>query len=489
MNYHFLLNEYNIPKPIIELVTQDFDNPTEIQLKSIPFTLTYNDLIGISPNGSGKTLAFTIPSLLTAFTHLNNKINNSPSVLILSPTRELTIQTYNIIKKYCDNLNIKSCCIYGEGNENEEKNKLNDNIEIIVATPGKLIKYIKEKVIFLSNISLLVLDEADKLIDLSFQESFNLIFEQLSKKHQTLLFSATWPTYVHNFSKKYITDNTQKIIIADNNTNQKIPSSITQKIEIIERKNQKREKRLIELLNQYQQNNNNLILIFVLYKSEASKLCDFILNNSNYKCGYIEGDMKQKNRTIAIENFKNGMTHILIATDVISRGIDIDNISHVINFSMGLSIENYIHRIGRCGRNNNIGIAHTFFVDYDYKFASDLIQILYNCNQNIPKELYDISKEYTNTKNKFEGDSYFHKKYNKDKDSNNNSDNNSDSNSDNNSDINSEDREFFGDSCKIIKQKSKNTHTIHNKNNKNNNNNNKNNNNNNNNNNHKNKKN
>jgi ATP-dependent RNA helicase DBP3 len=453
---HFFnfLNKYNLDSNIINIICKDYTEPTKIQFESLPHSLNNDDLIGIAPTGSGKTLAFTIPSLSIALKNIKQKNTGSPNVLVISPTRELTIQTFQFINKYSSNLNLKSVCIYGEGNEHEERKNLSETVNLLIATSGKIIKYLKDDIISLSDVSLLVLDEADKLIDLGFSESLDTIIKLIPKNHQTLLFSATWPQYIQEFSKKYIKESAKSITIVNDNSS-KIPTNITQTIEIINKQNKKREKRIIELLNEFNPSNNNLILIFVLYKSEASELCDYIEKNSNFKCGYIEGDMKQKHRTDAIEKFKSGEVPILVATDVVSRGIDIDNISHVINFSFGLSTEHYIHRIGRCGRNNKNGNSYTFFVDYDYKYASDLINILETSKQNVPEELREIKKEYKfkeNNNKKNQGDSYFLNKKNN-------------ATKKNEEEIfDSDDDEFFGDSCKIIENKPKKTHSIHSKN-------------------------
>jgi len=407
--FEYLKNDADKKNTLREIFYTKFTKPTPIQAQAWPIILnniqiepTHN-ILGIAQTGTGKTLAYLIPIIINILNMDKNKTKSNndqdktiskPIALILAPTRELTIQVAQITEDWCSLLDICTCSLNGGSDINlQSKTLLENNVQICIATPGRLIKHINANTISLSNISTFVIDEADKMLDLTFTSDLKTIFELLPFNRQNLLFSATWPEHMSNLINSLsLKEHLIQINIGSEKT--KPANTITQITEVIDRRNGGRERRLLELINNYYNvDNNNRILIFVLYKSEVKTLKAYL--KSKFKLaeiGSINGDFSQTQRTRAIDRFRSGDTPVLIATDVAARGLDIDEITHVINFSAGLSIEHYVHRIGRCGRAGNIGTSHTFIVDYDNHLIPELVKLLNDSLQFIPPELKEIAE-------------------------------------------------------------------------------------------------
>ncbi|KAI9017787.1 putative DEAD/DEAH box RNA helicase [Gaertneriomyces semiglobifer] len=366
-----------------------FPKPTFIQSACWPSILSGRDLIGIAATGSGKTLAFGVPALL----HIRNRRarknihKKKPQVLILSPTRELAMQIQEQLEKFTME-GVKSICIYGGVPKWEQKKALQQGVNIIVATPGRLIDLMEEgetagdQVCDLTDVSYLVLDEADRMLDMGFEESIKKIMKRLpSQNRQTVMFSATWPTAIQKIAEQYLS-NAAKVTVGSTDLSANI--NIEQRVEVVDP--MAKEQRLLALLAKYHSSRKNRILIFALYKKEAARL-EGLLRRNKFNVAAIHGDLNQGQRTAAIEGFKSGTCPLLIATDVAARGIDIPNVEYVINVTFPLTIEDYCHRIGRTGRAGAKGISHTFFTLHDKAHSGALVNILKQANQNVPADL------------------------------------------------------------------------------------------------------
>ena len=373
--------EANFPSKIYESLSK-FPKPTVIQSVSWPFLLTGKDFVGIAATGSGKTLAFGVP----AWIHIQNNLRSytkKPKVLVLSPTRELSMQIQEQFERFGTDAGIKSACIYGGVSKKEQKDALRQGMHSIIATPGRLIDLFEEddSVCDLSDVSYLVLDEADRMLDQGFEEAIKKIIARLPKERQTIMFSATWPTSIQKMAMSHL-KNPIKVTVGSDDLSAN--ARIEQRVEVLDPN--AKEQRLLQLLKDYHKSRKNRILIFALYKKEAARLEGFIKRNG-YKVGAIHGDLNQQQRSQSIENFKSGDVPLLIATDVAARGIDIPNVEYVINVTFPLTVEDYCHRIGRTGRAGKTGISHTLFTVHDKSHSGALINVLKQANQNVPDDL------------------------------------------------------------------------------------------------------
>jgi ATP-dependent RNA helicase DBP3 len=321
----------------------------------------------------------------------------TPLVVILSPTRELATQTFTVTQQICKNLGfLRAISLMGGPSVENQIELLQTNIvDLIVCTSGRLSKLLKADGLHLDHVKYFVLDEADRMIDIGFEDDLRLILSHMqlenrkssTDKPQIVMFSATWPE-----STKAIVENllgSKDIpLVQIGGIDLAAAKNVKQIVEIIDKRNAKREKRLLELLKEYGSDPKSLIIIFVLYKREADDVSSY-LQRHGHPCIVLHGDKAQGERKIAMAAFRTGQSRILVATDVAARGLDVPNVTHVINFSLGLSVENYIHRIGRSGRAGAKGVAHTFLIDTDYVHAPALIDVLRKSGASIPAELFE----------------------------------------------------------------------------------------------------
>ncbi|KAI9206184.1 P-loop containing nucleoside triphosphate hydrolase protein [Polychytrium aggregatum] len=367
-----------------------FPKPTCIQSIAWPGVLSGRDLVGIAATGSGKTIAFALPSMI----HIRNRQVSSgsvfhgtkfPQVLVLSPTRELAIQIQETYEKFGGSIGIRSTCVYGGVNKWEQKKVLNNGVGVIVATPGRLIDLIEDEdgSCDLSDVSFLVLDEADRMLDLGFEEAIKKIVARIKPKseRQTVMFSATWPSAIQKIASQYLNE---PIRVTVGSTDLAANVNIEQRVEVLDP--QGKDRRLVDLLRDYHKSRKNRVLVFALYKKEAARLEQY-LQRQGWKVASIHGDLSQQQRTDAITKFKDGSMPLLVATDVAARGIDVNDVEYVINYTYPLTTEEYCHRIGRTGRAGKKGIAHTFFTVQDKAHSGALINVLKQANQKVPAEL------------------------------------------------------------------------------------------------------
>ena len=338
----------------------DFKTPTPIQSKSIPVSLAGKDILGTAQTGTGKTLAFTIPMI--------NKLilDKNAMALIICPTRELASQVMQTVLK----LNVReigignALLIGGEGMQKQLK-KLKKRARIIVGTPGRINDHLKRQSLNLSKVSYLVLDETDRMLDMGFTPQIELILKFIPKQHQTLLFSATLPNNILRISEKYL-NNPERIAVGSLST--PIDKIKQETFQITQ------DKKYHELINQLIERNGS-ILVFVKTKHGADKIVKR-LKYDGHSADAIHGNLRQSKRERVINNFRNGKSRILIATDVAARGLDIPLIQHVINYDLPQVPEDYIHRIGRTGRAGKEGSALTFLTPSDRSMWNSISRLI-----------------------------------------------------------------------------------------------------------------
>jgi len=261
------------------------------------------------------------------------------------------------------------------------KKALKEGVHVVVATPGRLLDLINDQALTLQDVNYLVLDEADRMLDLGFEKDIRSIIDMTPKTRQTLMFSATWPKDVQKLAAQFL-NNPLKVTIGSDELSAN--KNVTQLVEVIEPL--ARDERLIQLLSNYHKSRKNKVLVFVLYKKEATRVENFLRRRGWANCS-IHGDKNQSQRLEALASFTSGTVPLLIATDVAARGLDIPKVEYVINYSFPLTIEDYVHRIGRTGRAGAKGISHTFFQQFDKTHAGELVQVLKDANQTVPEDL------------------------------------------------------------------------------------------------------
>ncbi len=371
-----------ISKPILRAIANaGYDNPTLVQEKTIPLVLAKKDIIVSAQTGTGKTAAFALPILQTLIDQQDTpKKGKTIKALIVSPTRELAIQIEENFKIYSKHTNLTTAVVYGGASIEPQKAILKKGVDILIATPGRLLDLHKQDNINLDYIETLVLDEADLMLDMGFIDDVRKIERLCTKQKQILLFSATIPHKVEQLANS-ILNSPERIEVAQNASTSK---NVAQLLYYVPKKDK------IELCLHLLRNTiKGNIIIFRRTKFGVDKLEQTLLKN-NYKADSIHGAKSQIARQDALAKFKKGDVNILIATDVAARGIDIDNLDAVINFDLPNVPETYVHRIGRTARAGNTGVAHAFCSadEKDYlKTIQQLIGLQLNSIEDHPYPL------------------------------------------------------------------------------------------------------
>lgn len=379
-------------------VTAGFDKPTPIQSQCWPILASGRDIIGIAETGSGKTLAFAIPGLV----HVADQAPISakapgPRMLVVAPTRELAMQSSEVITQAGKLCGLRSICIYGGVPKHTQKKALRDGVHVVVATPGRLKDLVEDRSCNLSKVSYVVLDEADRMLDEGFEKDIRKIIGETHAERQIAMFSATWPQSIQALAHEFLIDPVKVTIGSDDLA---ASQNVTQIVEVVE--DRARDARVHSLLQKYHSSGTNLILLFVLYKKEADRV-ERMLRQRGWTCAAIHGDRTQEQRTQAVEKFKSGEIPLLIATDVAARGLDIRGVEYVLNYSFPLTIEDYVHRIGRTGRGGMKGTAHTFFTANDKPRAGELVNVLRDSNQTVPADLLKFGTHVKKKEHKLYG--------------------------------------------------------------------------------------
>ena len=323
----------------------DFAAPTPVQAACWPYLFAGRDIVGVAETGSGKTLAFGVPCI-RYIAQLGKKERRHIKSCIVSPTRELAVQIFEQLEKVAKPAGLKASCVYGGTSKDEQRATLR-GAQIVVATPGRLNDFVQEGSIDLSQVTYLVLDEADRIFDKGFEpEVRKIISATPSTGRQTLMFTATWPQSVRDIANSFM-DNPVKVTVGGNPSGElRANARIEQEVQVIDE--YEKQARLIQLLKQYQsgKNKNDRILVFCLYKKEATRIEEFI-RRKGFPVAGIHGDLNQQRRTESLDAFKRGTTPLLVGTDVAARGLDIPAVKVVINVTFPLTVEDYVHRIGR----------------------------------------------------------------------------------------------------------------------------------------------
>ena len=363
-----------IPQLEKALAKLKYEVATPIQSKSIPDLLLGKDLIGIAQTGTGKTAAFALP-ILQRMTERNPRLIKT---LVLAPTRELASQIGESFSEYGEFLKFKNTVIFGGVGQSRQVQALNRGVDIVIATPGRFLDLMEQRKLSLKDIEIFVLDEADRMLDMGFINDIKKIISKLPKKKQSLFFSATMSPEINKLAKTLL--------------HNPVHVEITAAATTVERINQctyfvdsgAKDKLLLNLLE-----NKHLtsILIFTRTKHKANKVSSF-LNKNNISSDAIHGNKSQNARTKALSDFKSGSVKVLVATDIAARGIDIDNISHVINYELPNEPESYVHRIGRTARAGTDGTAYSFCAADERNYLRDIERLTKQKIQVIDHELH-----------------------------------------------------------------------------------------------------
>jgi len=380
-------DEVNIPNYVLnEIKKQAYEKPTPIQAQGWPIALSGSNMVGIAKTGSGKTLGYILPAIV----HINNQPSltrgDGPIALVLAPTRELAQQIQQVASDFGSASYVRNTCVFGGASKGPQARDLQRGCEIVIATPGRLIDFLEMGVTNLKRCTYLVLDEADRMLDMGFEPQIRKILEQIRPDRQTLMWSATWPKEVRRLAEDFLGDYVQ---INIGSLELSANHNIRQVIEICS-ENDKNEK-LQELLESIYDTDEDpgKIIIFSETKVKVEAVARFI-RSFKVQCVSIHGDKSQMERDFVLRQFRTGKSNILVATDVAARGLDVDGIQHVINFDYPSNSEDYIHRIGRTGRSDNKGTSYAFFTENNARQAQDLINVLQEAKQEIPEKLQQM---------------------------------------------------------------------------------------------------
>jgi ATP-dependent RNA helicase RhlE len=348
-----LFTDLNLIKPILDaLDTEGYTKPTPIQQGAIPHILAGRDLLGCAQTGTGKTAAFAIPMLqLLAKPKTMQSAGQRPiRALILTPTRELAIQIQESFNSYGANIRLRNLVIFGGVNQGPQVNELRRGVDILVATPGRLLDLMNQGFINLKDVEIFVLDEADRMLDMGFVHDVKRVITKLPAKRQTLFFSATMPNEIQSLANSILT-NPEKVEVTPVSST---AETITQSLYYVEKQN--KASLLAFILSD---KSIETALVFTRTKHGADKVVKDLVK-LGISAEAIHGNKSQNARQRALSNFKNRSTRILVATDIAARGIDVDDLTHVINYELPDIAETYVHRIGRTGRAGASGISFSF---------------------------------------------------------------------------------------------------------------------------------
>jgi len=378
--------EASFPEYVIkEILEAGYKKPTPIQAQGWPVALTGRDMVGLAETGSGKTAAFVLPSIV----HINAQpilqSGDGPIALVIAPTRELAVQILNECNKFGHTSNIKTTCIYGGAPKGPQVRDLRNGVEIVIATPGRLIDMLEQRVTNLRRVTYLVLDEADRMLDMGFEPQIRKIVSQIRPDRQTLMWSATWPREVEELASSFLKD---PIRITIGSSDLHSNKNITQIIDCCEEYD--KIPKLKDVLSKIEPDSSNRVLIFSKTKRGVDSLTDS-LNSAGWKALAIHGDKNQSERDRVLNQFRSGRVAIMVATDVAARGLDVKDIKTVINFDFPGSCEDYVHRIGRTGRAGARGTAYSFFTQDNARQGRDLIRLLEQNNQCVPEPLRSMA--------------------------------------------------------------------------------------------------
>jgi len=383
--YIMSFESLNLIEPIQKAIkAEGYTTPTPIQAQAIPIILQGIDLLGVAQTGTGKTAAFAIPILqLLHKTHTLNKGKRSIKALIITPTRELAIQIDDSFESYGKYTGLTHTVIFGGVKQGKQTDALQNGVDILVATPGRLLDLINQRFISLKDIQLFVLDEADRMLDMGFVHDIKKVLAILPERRQSLFFSATMPPEIQKLSDN-ILYNPQKVEVTPVSST---ADTIKQALYFVDKNNKN-----ALLLDILANKTIETALVFTRTKHGADKVVKTLLK-SNIKAEAIHGNKAQNARQRALENFKAKTTRVLVATDIAARGIDVDDLAYVINFEMPNIPETYVHRIGRTGRAGANGTALSFCETEEIPYLRDIQKLIGKIIPVIEKHDYPMSTQ------------------------------------------------------------------------------------------------
>ena len=369
-------SDLNIIEPILKaLRTEGYEKPTPIQEQAIPIVLNRKDLLGCAQTGTGKTAAFAIPTLqiLTAEKNPDPRAPRKVKALILTPTRELAIQINESFEAYGRHTGLRHAVIFGGVSQNQQVEALRRGVDIVIATPGRLMDLFNQRFISFQDISIFTLDEADRMLDMGFIMDVRRIVAKLPMKRQTLFFSATMPPEIQKLANTILQNPVKVEVTPPSTTVEKIEQSV-----FFVEKNDKQ-----ALLRHVLRNTEaETALVFTRTKHGADRVAKF-LNLSRITAEAIHGNKSQNARQRALNNFKAKQTRVLVATDIAARGIDVDDLTLVINYELPNIPETYVHRIGRTGRAGASGVALSFCDLEEKEFLRDINRFLLSLSRQL----------------------------------------------------------------------------------------------------------
>lgn len=341
------------PNVLKAVADQGYETPTPIQSKAIPVVLAGRDVLGAAQTGTGKTAAFTLPILTKLAPMASNSVSparHPVRALFLTPTRELADQVSASVTTYSKHLPLRSTVVFGGVNMDEQSKILRNGVEIVVATPGRLLDHVQQKSISLGQVEILVLDEADRMLDMGFIPDIRRILDLLTSRKQTLMFSATFSPEIKKLAAEFL-NNPETIEVAQQNATSEM---VKQELHPVE--NHRKQKLLAHLIRTH---GMTQVIAFCRTKQGADQLARD-LKRERFSVEAIHGDRLQSARMETLAAFKDGKVQVLVATDVAARGIDVANVAHVVNFDLPKVAEDFVHRVGRTGRASAHGVASTF---------------------------------------------------------------------------------------------------------------------------------
>merc|ERR550539_733385 len=378
----------NFPDYVMkEIRNAGFPAPTPIQSQGFSISLQGHDFVGIAQTGSGKTLGYMLPAII----HCNHQPylerGDGPIVLVLAPTRELAQQIQEVANTFGASSRLRNTCVFGGASKGPQLRDIERGSEIVIATPGRLIDFLEAGKVNLRRTTYLVLDEADRMLDMGFEPQIRKIIEQIRPDRQVLMWSATWPKEVQQLAKEFLNHNYIHINIGSMDLSAN--HNILQIVDVCEE--WQKEQKLARLLEEIGSDGHSKILVFVETKRKADELTR-LMRRDGWPAMCIHGDKEQKERDWVLSEFRQGSTAILVATDVAARGLDVDDIKFVINYDYPNNSEDYVHRIGRTGRKDKTGTSYTLFTPQNSPKAKDLIKVLSEAKQVVNPKLQELAE-------------------------------------------------------------------------------------------------
>lgn len=375
-------NSCGFPKPIMAtLFSLGFAAPTPIQAYCWPVAGGGRDVVGIAKTGSGKTLAFLLPPFTT---FLGSRPGYGPNMLVMAPTRELACQIQLEAERFGKRVGIYSVCVYGGAPRGPQLRELRAGAHLVVGTPGRLNDYLEGGELTLENCKNLVLDEADRMLDMGFEPQIRTLIKAIPRDRQTMMFSATWPREVRNLAQDYLH---RPVYIQIGSHEATANKDITQEVVICSGQREKSEN-LLEILTKIDRAER--VIVF----TNTKKLCESLASelwSSRIHCVTIHGDKEQRDRDQALHSFKTGRTPVMLATDVAARGLDIKGVKLVVNYDVAPCPDDHIHRIGRTGRAGVPGRAVTFLDHRESKEAREVMRSMEKAGQRVPENLRELA--------------------------------------------------------------------------------------------------